>query len=261
MHPCGCRPGSRDSSTSAHGTANRGAEVIPRTTPRCADPADPRVPRPLTGRDTPSAARRSRPPAYDPPERIRHPAARGSGCVSSIGSPGSRSRRPSCSARPASPRRSRPQPVPGAPALAGTEWVLASTGAGGTDWTRPDRGERLAPDRRLPRVARSPAAAAAATGTWHRHDHWTRPSPLGHAASTRWHARTAEVAEQQYFTALGTVAALHHRRSDTDPARTAAAPRSWCSRLRPAATLEGAWVVTGYNNGKHGVETPPDGPA
>ena len=30
------------------------------------------------------------------------------------------------------------------------------------------------------------------------------------------------------------------------------------SEAGPAATIEGSWVATGYNNGKQGVETPPD---
>ena len=63
--------------------------------------------------------------------------------------------------------------------------------------------------------------------------------------------------EQQYLTSLATVAD-YSIAGQTLSLLDASGTAVLVFEAGAPATIEGAWVVTGYNNGKQGVETPPD---
>jgi heat shock protein HslJ len=151
-----------------------------------------------------------------------------------------------------------PATSPGAPALTGTEWVLVSTGAGGTQTPVPT-GVSVSLQ-----IDEAPGGAlAGGSGGCNR---YVAPVTItdssltfGPAASTMMACPDPQGSfEQQYFTALATVAS-YSIAGETLTLSDASGAAVLVFQAAPAATLDGAWVVTGYNNGKQGVETPPDG--
>ncbi len=155
-----------------------------------------------------------------------------------------------------------PAASPGAPALTGTEWVLMSTGAGGTQTPVPT-GVSVslqideAPD----------GALAGGSGGCNR---YMAPVTIGDPSLTFAPAASTQMAcpdpqgsfEQQYFTALATVAS-YGIDGQTLTLSDASGSAVLVFQAAPAATIYGAWVVTGYNDGRDpsvaGFLTPPDG--
>ena len=138
--------------------------------------------------------------------------------------------------------------------LAGTEWHLVSTGTGGTQTPVPD-GVTVT-------LQIDGAKAAGTSGCNLYVAPITSMDPgltFGDAAGTLMACPEPQMSfETAYLAALKTV---------TDYAITgqtlslldASGSAVLVYEAAAPATLEGAWVVTGYNNGKEGVESPPDG--
>jgi heat shock protein HslJ len=146
----------------------------------------------------------------------------------------------------------------GAPALAGTDWVLTSTGAGGNQTPVP-AGVSVSLQ-----IDEAPGGAlAGGSGGCNR---YMAPVTITDSALTFGPAASTLMAcpdpqgsfEQQYFTALSTVA-TYAIAGQTLTLSDASGAAVLVFEAAPSATVEGAWVVTGYNNGNQGVETPPDG--
>ena len=146
-----------------------------------------------------------------------------------------------------------PAASPAAPALAGTEWNLVSTGTGGTQTPVPTgvtanlqidgtlAGGSSGCNRYMAQVTMDPGLVFGDVAT----TMMACPDPQG-SFETAYLAALATV--KDYAIADQTLSLLDAS-GGAVLVYQAAAP----------ATVEGAWVVTGYNNGKQGVESPPDG--
>ncbi len=142
----------------------------------------------------------------------------------------------------------------GTPTLAGTGWDLVSTGSGGTQTPVP---EGVTATLQIDGVL-----AGGSTGCNQYLAPVTSMDPgltFGEIATTlKACPEPQQSFEQQYLAALKTV--TDYSISDqTLSLADAAGDAVLVFQAGAPATLEGSWVVTGYNNGNEGVETPPDG--
>lgn len=145
----------------------------------------------------------------------------------------------------------------GGSSLTGTDWLLTSITANGTQSAAPD-GVKVT----LQIDASADGALAGGSGGCNRYMATVTsldPIKFGPVASTMMACPDPQGSfEQQYFTALETVAGGSVA-GDTLTLTDASGAPVLVFQAAPAATLEGAWVVTGYNNGKEAVVSPPEG--
>ena len=147
-----------------------------------------------------------------------------------------------------------PAASPTAPTLTGTEWNLVSTSSAGTQTPVPAG---------ITATLQIDGTLAAGTSGCNRYmAQVTSMDPglvFSDAASTMMACPDPQMSfETAYLAALKTVtdyAIADQTLSLLDASGSAVL----VYQAAPAATVVGAWVVTGYNNGKQGVESPPDG--
>lgn len=144
-------------------------------------------------------------------------------------------------------------PAPGAeaPTLAGTNWMLVSTGVDGAP----------VPDGVTVTLEIEDVLAGGSGGCNRYIAPVTSMDPdltFGEIATTMMACPEPQMSfEQQYLTTLAAVTDY----SITDQTLSladASGATLLTFQAGAAATIEGAWVVTGYNNGNEGVETPPE---
>jgi len=140
-----------------------------------------------------------------------------------------------------------------APVLAGTEWNLVSTGSGGTQTPVPTG---------ITATLQIDGTLAGGTSGCNRYMaqvSTTSGVVFTDVAGTLMACPEPQMTfETAYLAALATVTdytIADQTLSLTDGSGNAVL----VYQAAAPASIEGAWVVTGYNNGKQGVESPPDG--